>query len=135
MDHTPSFVYINSTNMLMPTSVITKQLLIQILTTIINIINIFFDQWDTIIFTLLLTALGYAFYSKFIEMEKTTQYLIQMDHMRQNEWEKMMQSQSKICTQLKKEFDNKIDNYKTDTDKKIKKCKKNLKKITVHLQE
>ena len=129
MDHTPSFVYINSTNMLMPTTVITKQLLIQILKTIINTITIFFNQWDTIIFTLLLTALGYAFYSKFIEMEKTTQYLIQMDHMRQNEWEKMMQAQSKICTQIKKDIDNKIDNYKMDTDKKIKKCKKILKKI------
>jgi hypothetical protein len=115
--------------MLMPTTVITKQLLIQILKTIINTITIFFNQWDTIIFTLLLTALGYAFYSKFIEMEKTTQYLIQMDHMRQNEWEKMMQAQSKICTQIKKDIDNKIDNYKMDTDKKIKKCKKILKKI------
>jgi hypothetical protein len=52
-----------------------------------------------------------------------------MDHMRQNEWEKMMQAQSKICTQIKKEFDNKIDNYKMDTDKKIKKLKRGLKNI------
>jgi diadenosine tetraphosphate (Ap4A) HIT family hydrolase len=63
-------------------------------------------------------------------MEKTTQYVIKMDQMRQNEWEKMMKTQSKICTELKKEFDNKITVYKMDTDKKIKKCKKNLKKIT-----
>ena len=130
MENPSSFVYINSTNMLMPTAVITKQLLIQILTTIINTINLFFNQWDTIIFTLLLTAIVYATYNKFMEMDRTVQYVIKMDEMRQNEWEKMMKTQSKICTELKKDIDNKIDNYKMDTDKKIKKCKKNLKKIT-----
>jgi hypothetical protein len=124
MDNTPSFVYINSTNMLMPTSVITKQLLIQMLTTIINIINIFFDQWHTTISTLLITAIVYATYSKFMEMDRTVQYVIKMDQMRQNEWEKMMKTQSKICTELKKEFDNKITVYKMDTDKKIKEYKK-----------
>ena len=130
MDNTPSFVYINSTNMLMPTSVITKELLIQMLTTIINIINIFFNHWHTTISTLLITAIVYATYNKFMEMDRTVQYVIKMDQMRQNEWEKMMKTQSKICTELKKEFDNKITVYKMDTDKKIKKCKKNLKKIT-----
>ena len=125
----PSFVYINSTNTLMSTFVIIKQLLIQNLTTIINSINILFDQWDkwdTIIFTLLLTALVCAAYNKFMEMDRTVQYVIKMDQMRQNEWEKMMKTQSKICTELKKELDNKINNYKMDTDKKIKKCKKIL---------
>ena len=121
MDNTPSFVYINSTNMLMPTSVITKQLLIQMLTTIINTINLFFNHWHTTIFTLLLTALVCAAYNKFMEMDRTVQYVIKMDQMRQNEWEKMMKTQSKICTELKKDIDNKIDNYKMDTDKKIQK--------------
>ena len=113
----------------MPTAVITKQVLIQILTTIKNIINIFFDDLCTIIKAIVLTALVYVIYNKFTEMEKTTQYLIKMDHMRQNEWEKMMQAQSKICTELKKEFDNKINIYKTDTDNKIKKLKRGLKNI------
>ncbi len=128
MDNTPSFVYINSTNMLMPTAVLTKQILMTMFSTVINI---FFDQWDTAIFTLLLTVLGYAFYSKFIEMEKTTQYLIQMDHMRQNEWEKMMRNQSKICTELKKEFDKKLEIYKIAIDKKL----NNIKNITVRIKE
>lgn len=127
MDQIPSFVYINSTNTLMPTFVIIKQLLIQNLTTIINSINILFDRWDkwdTIIFILLLTALVRAAYNKFMEMDRTVQYVIKMDQMRQNEWEKMMKMQSKICTELKKELDNKITVYKMDTDKKIKECKK-----------
>ena len=121
MDHTPSFVYINSTNMLMPTSVITKQLLIQMLITMANLLS---NHWHTTIFTLLLTAIVYATYSKFMEMDRTVQYVIKMDQMRQNEWEKMMKTQSKICTELKKEFDNKITVYKMETDKKIKEYKK-----------
>jgi aminoglycoside phosphotransferase family enzyme len=65
-----------------------------------------------------------AAYNKFMEMDRTVQYVIKMDQMRQNEWEKMMKMQSKICTELKKELDNKITVYKMDTDKKIKECKK-----------
>jgi hypothetical protein len=120
----PSFVYINSTNMLMPTTVITKQILISFITTIKNIINIFFDDLCIIIKAIILTAIVYAAYNKFMEMDRTVQYVIKMDQMRQNEWEKMMKMQSKICTELKKEFDNKITVYKMDTDKKIKECKK-----------
>jgi hypothetical protein len=124
MFNPPSFVYINSTNMLMPTTVITKQILISFITTIKNIINIFFDDLCIIIKAIILTAIVYAAYNKFMEMDRTVQYVIKMDQMRQNEWEKMMKMQSKICTELKKEFDNKITVYKMDTDKKIKKCKK-----------
>ena len=54
---------------------------------------------------------------KINELEDENQYLISMDNMRQEEWEKLMRAQSKIYTQIKGEF-----------EKKFKKINKLLKK-------
>ena len=61
---------------------------------------------------LILSAVIIFIYNKNIEMEEKIVYLLKIDHMRHNEWERMMKHQSKICTKLKKEFDEKLDKIK-----------------------
>ena len=117
MEQPPSFIYINATNMLMPITVITRQFLIQFIT---NIITIFAMNVSATTISILVLAIVTSFvYNKCIEMEETMQYLLQMDHMRQSEWEKMMKHQSKICTKLKKEFEEKIFAHKEELEEKL----------------
>ena len=116
MEQPPSFVYINATNILMPTTVITRQLLILFVT---SIISVFIYKVSATTISILVLAIVTSFvYNKCIEIEETIQTLIQMDDMRQSEWEKMMKHQSKICTKLKKEVDEKLLAHKKEVDEK-----------------
>ena len=56
------------------------------------------------------------------ELENENEYLVSMDTMRQEEWEKMMRTQSKVYTQLQ-----------SDIDKKFKKIDKMLKTLEKEL--
>ena len=57
-----------------------------------------------------------------VELENENECLVSMDSMRQEEWEKMMRTQSKVYTLLK-----------IETDKKFKKFNKMLKKLEKEL--
>jgi hypothetical protein len=46
------------------------------------------------------------------ELENENEYLVSMDTMRQEEWEKMMRTQSKVYTQLQSSIDKKFNCYK-----------------------
>jgi hypothetical protein len=59
---------------------------------------------------------------KLVELEDENQYLVSMDNMRQEEWEKLMRTQSKVCSQMKTEFEKKFKNY----NKILKKIEKSL---------
>lgn len=63
-----------------------------------------------------------ALEEKLAELEDENQYLISMDNMRQTEWENLMRTQSKVCTKLKNEFEQKFKNY----NKMLKKIEKSL---------
>jgi hypothetical protein len=56
------------------------------------------------------------------ELENENEYLVSMDTMRQEEWEKMMRAQSKVYTQLQSSIDKKFNCYK----KMLKKLEKEL---------
>jgi hypothetical protein len=56
------------------------------------------------------------------ELENENEYLVSMDTMRQEEWEKMMRTQSKVYTQIQSSIDKKFNCYK----KMLKKMEKEL---------
>jgi len=64
---TKSFIYINTTDMLMPTNIITKEMLFLIITNIINLIPY--------ISTLFILTVIILIYNKFMELGKKRQNL------------------------------------------------------------
>lgn len=56
------------------------------------------------------------------ELENENEYLVSMDTMRQEEWEKMMRTQSKVYTQLQSDIDKKFKKF----DKMLKTLEKEL---------
>jgi len=67
-----------------------------------------------------------ALEEKLAELEDENQYLISMDNMRQTEWENLMRTQSKVCTQLKNELKNEFEKKFKNYDKMLKKIEKSL---------
>ena len=63
-----------------------------------------------------------ALEEKLDELEEENQYLVSMDNMRQQEWENLMRTQSKVCSQMKTEFEQKFKFY----NKKLKKIEEAL---------
>jgi len=67
-----------------------------------------------------------ALEEKLAELEDENQYLISMDIMRQEEWEKLMRTQSKVCTKLKNELKNEFEQKFKNYNKMLKKIEKAL---------
>ena len=63
-----------------------------------------------------------ALEEKLDDLEDENQYLVSMDNMRQQEWENLMRTQSKVCSQMKTEFEQKFKFY----NKMLKKIEKAL---------
>jgi hypothetical protein len=52
-----------------------------------------------------------ALEEKLADLEEENQYLVSMDNMRQEEWEKLMRTQSKACSKIRIEFEKKYKKY------------------------
>ncbi len=52
-----------------------------------------------------------ALEEKLADLDEENQYLVSMDNMRQEEWEKLMRTQSKACSKIRIEFEKKYKKY------------------------